>query len=441
MRIHTVHRAAPKRSFAAMAEAQIATIAERAPRRALDRARASELDCSPEVTAITGWIVQQGLSRVDFGTLLEGFCERMVEIGVPIWRGYVSARTLHPTVRGTGCSWRAGEGTRRELYIYEEVESEEFRLSPFRHMLGQGQRRMRLRLAEMAAVDFPVVERLRREGGTDYLAHIVAFGIDGREEKSGVLASWTTRHPRGFSSRDLALLDHMTPRLALALSARLGYEITVNLLDTYVGPEAGRRILDGEIRRGMLQVISAVIFYADLRGFTSMADNSGRHEMVGMLNDYFDCVVPVVAAHGGQVLKFLGDGLLATFPLEDHCAAAACERALDAAAGSLRCVRELNEERTATGRPVMELDIVLHLGELVYGNVGSADRLDFTVIGPAVNEAARIESLCAQHGQNLLISEAFARGATRSADRLVSIGRFLLRGVRSAQSIYTLDGP
>jgi len=417
-----------------MAEVQLAAIPE--------RATASELDCTPEVTAITNWIVQQGLLRVDFETLLEGFCQRMVDLGVPIWRGYVSARTLHPTVRGTGCSWRAGEGTRKELYIHEEANSEEFLRSPFRHMLSERRLRMRLRLADMATVDFSVVERLRREGGTDYLAHIVGFGVDGQPGKknTGVLASWTTQHPRGFSSQDLALLDHMMPRLALALSARLGYEITVNLLDTYVGPEAGRRILDGEIRRGMLQVISTVIFYADLRGFTSIADNHGRHEMVAMLNDYFDCVVPVVVAHGGQVLKFLGDGLLATFPLEDHCAAAACERALDAAAEALSCVRELNATRASDGGPVMDLDVVLHLGELVYGNVGSADRLDFTVVGPAVNEAARIEALCAQHGVNLLTSEAFARGATRSADRLVSIGRFVLRGVRSAQSIYTLDG-
>jgi adenylate cyclase len=281
-------------------------------------------------------------------------------------------------------------------------------------MLARKQLRMHLRLAETTAVEFPLVERLRRDGATDYLAHIVGFGVDGREEKTGVLASWTTKDPRGFSARDLALLDHMTPRLALALSTRLGFEITVNLLDTYVGPEAGRRILNGEIRRGLLQVITAVIFFADLRGFTSIADNHGRDEMVAMLNDYFDCVVPVVDAHGGQVLKFLGDGLLATFPLEDHQAAAACERALDAAAEVLGCVRELNVERAARGAPAMELDLALHLGDLVYGNVGSADRLDFTVVGPAVNEASRIEALCAQHGLNLLVSEAFASAATRS---------------------------
>jgi adenylate cyclase len=414
-----------------MAKARIAEVAEPAPAPALDR--------TPEMTAITDWIVRQGLLRVDFGTLLEGFCERMVEIGVPISRGYISARTLHPTVRGTGCSWRAGEGTKSELYIYQDIEAEDYMRSPFRHMLARKQLRMHLRLAETTAVEFPLVERLRRDGATDYLAHIVGFGVDGREEKTGVLASWTTKDPHGFSPRDLALLDHMTPRLALALSTRLGFEITVNLLDTYVGPEAGRRILNGEIRRGMLQVITAVIFYADLRGFTSIADNHGRDEMVAMLNDYFDCVVPVVDAHGGQVLKFLGDGLLATFPLEDHQAAAACERALDAAAEVLGCVRELNVERAARGAPAMELDLALHLGDLVYGNVGSADRLDFTVVGPAVNEASRIEALCAQHGLNLLVSEAFASAATRSSNRLVSIGRFVLRGVRSAQSIYTLD--
>jgi adenylate cyclase len=230
------------------------------------------------------------------------------------------------------------------------------------------------------------------------------------------------------------------PRLALALQARLGHDTSVNLLNTYVGPEAGRRILAGEIRRGSLEVISAVIMYADLRGFTALADTHGRDEMVEMLNTYFDCFVPVIESHGGQVLKYLGDGLLATFPLNAEGPAVACTSSLDAAAESLRCVAEANRERAAAGKPVMALDLVLHLGDLFYGNVGSADRLDFTVIGPAVNEAARIEALCSQNERNLLTSETFASAATGSADRLVSIGRFALRGVRTAQSIYTLDG-
>jgi adenylate cyclase len=150
-------------------------------------------------------------------------------------------------------------------------------------------------------------------------------------------------------------------------------------------------------------------------------------------------VVPVIVAHGGQVLKFLGDGLLATFPLQGRAADAVCDAALDAASEGLRCVHDLGIERAASDRPIMDLDIALHLGDVFYGNVGSADRLDFTVIGPAVNEASRIEALCGQHDRNLLISETFARAASSSADRLISIGRYALRGVRSAQSIYTLD--
>ena len=206
------------------------------------------------------------------------------------------------------------------------------------------------------------------------------------------------------------------------------------------GPEAGARVLQGEIRRGSLDVIRAAILYADFRGFTRIADRVERDLLIDMLNQYFDCLVPIVHGHGGQVLKFLGDGLLATFPLDGHAPAAACTRALDAAAETLRCVAAVNQERAAEAKPVMALDLVLHLGDLFYGNVGSADRLDFTVNGPAVNEASRIEALCVQHERNLLVSETFARAATDSADRLVSIGRFALRGVRTAQSIYTLDG-
>jgi adenylate cyclase len=415
--------------------------------RVLDRAwlrEASVLTAeqhAPRVTAITDWLIQQGLLRSTFGTILEGYCERLVEIGVPLWRGYISARTLHPRVRGTGCSWRADEGIRSELYIYSPQASEDYLKSPFRWMLEAGQSQMRLDLSRDEPVPFPVVERLRQQGATDYLAQIVGFGVDGqRSGETGVLASWTTRDPRSFAERDVAILEHMSSRLALALQARLGHEIAVNLLDTYVGPEAGRRILDGEIRRGMLEAIPAVVFYADLRGFTAMADQTPHDELVEMLNAYFDCLVPVLVAHGGYVLKFLGDGLLATFPLAGRAPAEVCETALDAAAEALGCVQQLSGERLETGKPLMELDLVLHLGEVFWGNVGSADRLDFTVIGPAVNEASRIEALCAQHERNLLISETFARAATSSSARLVSIGRYALRGVRSAQSLYTLDG-
>ena len=401
----------------------------------------NELELSPAVQAISDWLVHQGLWRADVPTLLDGYCERLVAAGVPIWRGYLSALTLHPRVRGVGCSWRPGKGAQSELYIYRPQPSADYLVSPFAYMFEQGLPSLRVPLAGDEPIEFPLLAGFRAEGATDYLAHLASFGLDGAPDgDTGMMASWTTDRQGGFSNRDLAILTHLLPRLALAVQARLGHEIAVNLLDAYVGPEAGRRILAGRIRRGQLDVISAVILYADLRGFTAATDQHPRDEMVETLNSYFDRLVPSIEEFGGQVLKFMGDGLLATFPLNGRPAAEVCERALCAAAKTLERIRVLCDERAATDATVMDLDLVLHLGDVFYGNVGSADRLDFTVIGPAVNEASRIESLCAQHDRNLLISETFARAATQSVDRLVSIGRFALRGVGSAQSIYTLDG-
>jgi adenylate cyclase len=411
-----------------------------------DEARATAADhrpevLAPEVSAIADWLTERGLFRTSFEQLVEGFCHRLRAIEVPLWRAFVSADTLHPRIRGMGCSWRVDQGLRSDVYIHRLDPPEAYLKSPFKRMLDRGLGCLRVRLDGSEPIEFPLLDELREQGVTDYLAQRTWFGQDGESDrKTGVLSSWATTRPEGFSERDIAILDHLMPRLALALQARLGHDISVNLLDTYVGPEAGRRILDGEIRRGTLDVISAVILVADLRGFTAVVDRTERDVLIDTLNDYFDCQVPAIVANGGHVLKFLGDGLLATFPLNGRAPEAACEAALDAASEVLRCVRALSEERAASNKPVMELDIALHLGEVFYGNVGSTDRLDFTVVGPAVNEASRIEALCAQHDRNLLISETFANAATNSADRLISIGRYGLRGVRGAQSIYTLDG-
>jgi adenylate cyclase len=400
-----------------------------------------ELELDPAVLAIAEWLVHQSLWRADVPTLLGGYCERMVAAGVPIWRGYLSALTLHPRVRGVGCSWRPGQDAQSELYIYRAQPSEDYLVSPFAHMFERGLQSLRVPLTGNEPIEFPLLARFRDEGATDYLAHVQSFGLDGEPDgETGMVASWTTDRAGGFSNRDLALLTQLLPRLALAVQARLGHEIAVNVLDTYVGPEAGRRILAGKIRRGQLDVIAAVILYADLRGFTAATDQNPRDEMVETLNCYYDRLVPTIEEFGGQVLKFMGDGLLATFPLNGRPAAEVCERALSAAATTLERTRTLCDERAATNAMVLDLDIALHLGDVFYGNVGSADRLDFTVIGPAVNEASRIETLCGQHQRNLLMSETFAKAATDSADRLVSIGRFALRGVGGAQSIYTLDG-
>lgn len=400
----------------------------------------SQFQPTPDVIAISDWINEQGLLRVSLETLLAGFCERLTAVGLPIMRGYISAQTLHPRISGLGCAWRPEEGIRTDVYIYRPEPSEEFLKSPIKRILDLDLDDLRVRLDGKQSLEFPICEELRVQGGTDYLIQLSRFGRDGEPDgKTGLMSSWTTNRPGGFQDRDMAMLRHLLPRLGMAVQTRISQDISINLLETYVGSEAGRRILDGEIRRGVLDVISSVIFLADLRGFTAMSERAPRDDLVEMLNEYFDCLVTPIVEHGGNVLKFLGDGLLATFPLNGEPADSLCEHALDAAADVHARVNDLRAKRVGAGKAVMDLDIALHLGDVYFGNVGSAERLDFTVVGPAVNEAARIEALCGQYDRNILVSETFAEAATRSSDRLVSIGRFALRGVRYTQSIYTLD--
>ncbi len=400
----------------------------------------SHFEPTAEITQISNWITEQGLLRASLETLIEGFCERLLQLDFPIMRGYISAQTLHPTISTLACDWRPAVGVRTDVFVYRTGTSDAYLKSPIKRIFDLGVDDLRVRLSPDHPSEFPVVEELRQEGATDYLAHLAKFGRDGNpDNKTGLMSTWATSKPGGFSEANIALLRYLIPHLALAVQARLSQDISINLLDTYVGSAAGHRILDGEVRRGALDVISSVIFLADLRGFTAMSERMPREELVDMLNGYFDCLVAPIVNHGGNVLKFLGDGLLATFSLNGHPADHLCEQALNAAVEVQKQVDDLRSERLAQGKPVMELDIALHLGDVYWGNVGSAERLDFTIVGPAVNEASRIETLCGQYDQNLLVSEAFARAAKCSANRLVSIGRFALRGVKSSQAIYTLE--
>ncbi|MGI9502382.1 MAG: adenylate/guanylate cyclase domain-containing protein [Geminicoccaceae bacterium] len=394
-----------------------------------------------DVLSLSDWISEQGLLRVSLEDLLSGFCERLETLGLPLMRGYLSAQTLHPRIAVLGCAWRPDEGIRTDVILYRPEPSEAYLKSPFKRLLANDLDDLRVKLEGKAPLPFPVCEEFREEGGTDYFAQLVRYGRNGEPDgKTGVIFSWATEEPGGFSDDDIALFRFLAPKLGIAVQTRISQDISINLLNAYVGSTQGRRILNGEIRRGALDVISSVILLADLRGFTAMSERTDRDELVEMLNQYFDCLVGPIHEHGGNVLKFLGDGLLATFPLNGKPADQLCEHALDAAVEALKQADELNVERSAAGKPAMDLDIALHLGDVYWGNVGSAERLDFTIVGPAVNEAARIESLCAQYERSLLVSETFADAATRSSQHLVPIGRFALRGVRSVQSIYTHDG-
>ena len=397
----------------------------------------------PRVQALSDWLVQQGLRGTRLEDLLAGFCEGLRALGVPLWRGHVSMRTLHPSFEALTFVWHPNTGIVRQQRAYTDGISDEWMRSPFHHMFQTDNFILRRRLSgPEARVDFALLEEIRDQGATDYIARIMPFGdegiIDGR---TGVLASWATDRPEGFTDTEIAVLDRLQQRLALTLKTILGLEITHNIVDAYIGPKTGRRILRGEIHRGVVDTIHAVIFYADLRGFTALTDRVPRDELVPMLDDYLECIVRPVIDHGGEVLKYLGDGLLATFDLSAAGQDSICRVALDSAVGALRLTDALNRARAAAGKPLTDLDVALHLGDVLYGNVGALDRLDFTVIGPAVNEASRIEGLCDQIGRRLLISDSFAGAATQCTSRLVSVGRHRLRGLERQQEIYSMDIP
>ena len=397
----------------------------------------------PRVQALSDWLVQQGLRDAALEDLVKGFCEGLRDLGIPLWRCHVSMRTLHPSFEALSFQWHNEEGVVRNAIAYTELPTQEWAQSPFYHMLQTDNFVLRRHLdGADARVDFPLLATLRDAGATDYVARILPFGdegiIDGR---TGLLISWATMRPGGFSAAEINIMDRLLARLALTVKTILSLEITRNVADTYIGRAAGRRILRGEIRRGVVDVIHAVIFFADLRGFTALTDRLPRDELVPLLDEYLECMVRPVVDRGGEVLKYMGDGLLATFDLSETGHDSICRVALDSAVEALQRTAALNHERTSAGKPVTELDIALHQGDVLYGNVGAMDRLDFTVIGPAVNEASRIESLSDSLGRHLLISESFAGVATQCTGRLVSLGRHSLRGIDREQEIFSLDVP
>ena len=313
------------------------------------------------------------------------------------------------------------------------METDTYRRSPvpvvFERALA-----IRRRLADPACPDdYEILAEMRAEGVTDYLIQPLPF-TNGEVHA----VSWTTRRPRGFGDDDMAALEAIRPPLARLAEVYALRRIAATLLNTYVGRDAGERILQGRIRRGDIERIDAVILLSDLRDFTAQSNRLPGEAVIGLLNSYFDCLVPPIEAHGGEVLKFVGDGLLGIFPVAAD-PREACRGALAAAAEARAALSEANAERAAHGEPEQRFGLALHLGEVLYGNIGSAGRLDFTTIGPAVNLTARLETLARDLGRDLVASTAFAR---HSPEPLHSLGTFRLRGFQMPEEVFApADGP
>jgi len=349
--------------------------------------------------------------------------------------------TLHPIYEGRVFRWERG-GLETTLSEYgrttEGPAAEAWRRSPFYQLVHSDRAMLRLPITEATAEEFPSIRDFRSAGMTDYVALINRFAADKIiGEMDCILSSWVTDAPDGFAEPDIAALQHLVPFLALAMkSASLG-RIAETLVETYLGRDAGRRVLKGRIARGVADRISTVLWFSDLRGFTRITDTAAPDQIIPLLNDYADAVVSSVHDESGDVLKLIGDGILAIFRADER--ERACDHALAAASTAHQRIAALNEQRASDGLPTTEMYLGLHVGEVFYGNVGSKDRLDFTVVGPAVNEASRIAAMCPSVDQPVLVSSAFAAASGEARRRLVSIGRYALRGVRRPQELFTLD--
>jgi adenylate cyclase len=386
------------------------------------------------------WIVEAGLAGKGELALVQEFCNRAVEAGVPLSRGLVGIDTLHPVLEGRIFAWRRVEvDAKQSDYSRGEADGEKWLRSPFYQLVTTGESSLRRRLdAHYNGGEFPILDDLRDQGSTDYIAMINRFGADARiGEVDSVFSSWASDGAEGFSDRDLAALRFLVPQLALAVKSASFARIAETLVDTYLGRDAGRRVLQGHITRGVPEKLNAVLWFSDLEGYTRISDSSPPEQVIPLLNEYADAIVSAIHAQKGEVLKFIGDGVLAVFSKGTF--EETCRQALDATVDARGRVADLNARRSADGLPVTRFYLGLHVGEVFYGNIGSVDRLDFTVVGPAVNETSRIAAMCRSLDQLVLLSSAFAEAAPGCRDKLVSVGRYALRGVSKPQELYTLD--
>jgi adenylate cyclase len=391
------------------------------------------------VNSLADWLIQQALADAEVERLVSGCCERLLAIGVPLQRGYAAFSVLHPLHSGLGITWQRGAASRLEDYPHSPGGvNTGFTRSPQFYMMERGLEFLRIRLEPKPRhYDFPVLADLIGQGATDYVAYLVSF--DGtsaysRQAGAGMMGSWASDHAEGFSDQDIEVLLRIQPRLALACKVALRSQLMRNVSKTYLGRTTGKRVLSGQIKRGDGEAIDAAIYYADLRGSTAMADRLSRQDYIDTLNSFFDAIGQPVLENGGEILSFIGDALLAIFPIgrsvtgED-----ACLHAADAASAAQASVAALNHQRAAKKLEPLQFGLALHRGEVMYGNVGVPARLSFSVFGSVVNEVARLDSLTKELGEPLLASHAFVKSLPMPWRPL---GHHKLRGVGRRMKVF-----
>ena len=387
---------------------------------------------SPQLEDVEDWLIREALASPDISALFAGTCERLRALGIPIVRANLAWVTLHPLVDAEAVLWTLDEGPRFEQYRHEHGEGAEWLDSPIRSLIVSGEDRLRRTLVS-ANTDpgFPLLRRLRDEGHTDYLLMRTPFDLPNTNETgtSGMIASWATRAPQGFDSRSVEDIEYLQIRLALAARSTIQTRIASTLAETYLGRRAGRHVLSGKIRHGDGEILDAVIFYSDLRDSTGLADRLAPDVYLAHLNTYFDATAGAVIEAGGDVLDFIGDAILAVFPIEVDGFQAAAARATLAAETALA---RMEHAAAGTSLP-LRCGIALSHGSVMFGNIGVADRMTFSVIGPSVNAAARIEQMTKALASPLLVTADIAAVAPERFERR---GSYPLDGFGAEVELY-----
>ncbi|WP_137389332.1 adenylate/guanylate cyclase domain-containing protein [Rhodoligotrophos defluvii] len=383
------------------------------------------------------WLMDQALKDHDIQTIISGCCERLVAAGIPLLRCYFGFSMIHPLYRAVGYTWIRSSGITVDKYLHQPdgAQPAGWKMSPFGRMVRDQVTWMRRAISDETVGEFPVFRDLHDLGAVDYFAFMIPFQDAAEEDMRGMAGSWSTDRPGGFLDDEIRALKKVQRRLAVACKMAVRTNLATIVVKTYLGSQAGDRVLSGQIKRGDGETIRAAIWYADMRGSTRLADLLSRQDYIETLNEYFDLVAGEVIAAGGEVLSFIGDAVLAIFPDHED-PATGCKAALRAALAARSRLMQNNEKRTSLGRAPLDCVIGLHLGDVMFGNVGVPDRLTFSVFGAAVNEVARLEQLCKALGEPILASEEFRcclEGYWRD------VGEHMLHGFTNAIGVFAPD--
>lgn len=382
---------------------------------------------------VIDWLTNGTRAERFIDNIFAEMCIRLRQAGIPLKRSTLHVLIQHPQWLGARIMWADGMREAEISRVDFDVRERSEYIGSAANEIQDGAAEVRENLEQDASLGrrHALYDEMGAKGLTDYVAWPLYHTL-GKQH----LITFATDRPGGFDEAHVAALKKLLPVLALVSEIRIKNRLARTLLETYVGAHAGELILAGATRRGTGTTVRAAIMICDLRDFTKISDNWPRDDVIDLLNDYFDAMSEPIAKHGGEILKFIGDGLLAIFPLSEP---QACENLMHAVTEARRAMVALNARNAATGRAPLNYGIGVHVGDVMYGNIGSSSRLDFTVIGPAVNMASRLEAMTKQLGRPVLLSRAFAE-LVEPQFELEHVGRHEVRGFSDPIELFAFHG-